>query len=121
MTGEELARLEGRQHHDERSTSRARGNARRAAMAKGRKKAAPVAAPRKEPKMATEKATKKRGIMCGVCHQVGHNRRGCPQAAKTGGGMRKTKAVPKAAPLILKQVIEEIVDRRVRELLGISA
>jgi hypothetical protein len=35
--------------------------------------------------------------------------------------MRKTKAVPKAAPLILKQVIEEIVDRRVRELLGISA
>jgi hypothetical protein len=120
MTGEELARLDGKQHHDERSTSRARGNARRAAMAKGRK-AAPVAAPRKEQKMPTEKATKKRGIMCGVCHQVGHNSRGCPQAAKTGGGMRKTKAVPKAAPLILKQVIEEIVDRRVRELLGISA
>jgi hypothetical protein len=76
--------------------------------------------------MATEKATKKRGITCGVCHQVGHNSRGCPQAAKTGGGMRvrprpSPRPSPRLPPLILKQVIEEIVDRRVRELLGISA
>lgn len=72
---------------------------------------------------AKEQAAKARKVTtCSVCNEQGHNARGCPKGAKPKkAALAKSKNGGGMVADLLERRIVEIVDRRVRELLGISA